>query len=99
MKLAIDRASLARSHASSLQMQLALARWQSQTNAMPQSGWQREVQRDLIRWLAAGGFTGMTPAEPPDTKTAAQGRRSLASQGDSNEEFQFSLIRIHDATE
>ena len=99
MKLAISHASVARSHAASLQMQLALARWQGLPGAMQQQRWHRNVQRDLIRWLEAGGFSGLAPVDTPHTKTAAKGRRSLASRGDSNEEFQFSLIRIHDAAE
>jgi hypothetical protein len=89
----------ARNHAVALQTKLVLVRCQGQPDAMPQSRWQRDTQRNVLEWLEAGGFSGMAPASPSRTKTAARGRRSLASQGDSNEEFQFSLIRIHDAAE
>jgi hypothetical protein len=98
MKPNVSHAALACGHASSLQMKLALARWQGRADLMPQGAWQRGVQDDLIKWLEAGGFCGMAPAAS-QTKTAAMGRRSLASQRDSIEEFQFSLIRIHDAAE
>jgi len=99
MKFLISRATLACGHAASLQTQLAIGRWQGQTTAMPQSRWQQSVQHNLLAWLQAGGFCSVAPNTTPQTKTAAKGRRSLASQRDSNEEFQFTLFRIHDAAE
>jgi len=98
MKLSISRSTLARTHSASLQMRLALARWHGGASAMPQNEWQSTVQCGFQEWLEAGGFSGMARASP-QTKTAAKGRRSLASQRDSDEEFQFTLIRIHDAAE
>ena len=100
MKHIVQRATLANNHASSLQMQLALARWQGQSELMPQHRWHRCVQDSLTKWLQAGGFSGAAPATPAaQTKTAAKGRRSLVSQRDSDEEFQFTLTRIYDAAE
>jgi len=90
---------LANYHAASLQTQLVLTRCQGRAETMPQRSWQQRVQENLMEWLAAGGLHGVTASDPSRTKTAAKGRRSLASRGDSNEEFQFSLIRIHDAAE
>lgn len=100
MKYIVQRATLANNHASSLQMKLALARWQGQAELMPQQRWHRHVQDSLTQWLQGGGFSGGGPTKSAaQTKTAAKGRRSLVSQRDSDEEFQFTLTRIHDAAE
>ena len=98
MKLSISRSSLARGHAASLQTKLILTRCQGEANAMPQNDWLTATQRGVLEWLVAGGFSGLPP-QRPQTKTAAKGRRSLVSQRDSDEEFQFTLTRIHDAAE
>jgi len=100
MKYIVSRTSLACTHAASLQMKLAVARWQGSADLMPQSVWQRDVQDKITEWLRAGGFATRTPkSREAQTKTAAKGRRSLVSQRDSDEEFQFTLIRIHDTAE
>ncbi|WP_395401658.1 hypothetical protein ACHMW6_27425 [Pseudoduganella sp. UC29_106] len=98
MKHIAKRARIACLHASSLQMKLAVARWQGRADLMPQHRWHLDVQDNLTKWLQAGGFARMQAGQA-QTKTAAKGRRSLASQRDSDEEFQFTLTRIHDAAE
>lgn len=92
MKLNINRKSLALAHAASLETKLAMARWSGQPEAMPQAAWRRQRQVELEEWLMRGGFAGT-----PETKTAAKGRRSLASQRDSDEEYKFTQLRIRDA--
>lgn len=95
MKLNVSRKSLALAHAAALETQLAMARWSGQAHAMPQAAWRRQRQVDLENWLMRGGFAAA--AAMPETKTAAEGRRSLASQRDSNEECKFTQLRIRDA--
>lgn len=95
MKLNVSRKSLALAHAAALETQLAVARWSGQADAMPQAAWRRQRQVDLESWLMQGGFA--LAAGTPEMKTAARGRRSLASQRDSNEECQFTQLRIRDA--
>lgn len=95
MKLNITRKSLALAHAAALETRLALARWSGQADRMPQAAWRRQRQVELEEWLAQGGFA-RADAEA-ETKTAARGRRSLASQRDSDEECEFTQLRIRDA--
>ncbi|XLZ70156.1 hypothetical protein ABT364_27075 [Massilia sp. SR12] len=95
MKLNISRKSLAQAHAAALETHLAMARWSGQAQAMPQAAWRRQRQVDLESWLLQGGFASATAGA--ETKTAAKGRRSLASQRDSNEECEFTQLRIRDA--
>lgn len=91
----INRKSLALAHAAALETHLAMARWSGQADAMPQAAWRRQRQVELEKWLAQGGFASAAAA--PETKTAASGRRSLASQRDSDEECKFTQLRIRDA--
>jgi hypothetical protein len=91
--------ALARLHAMTLGSELSLTRIRGNAPAMPQAVWQRAMQQQLLAWMVAGGFEGSTPLKAGSTKTAANGRRSLASQRDSIEEYQFTLLRIHDAAE
>lgn len=93
MKLNISRRSLALAHAASLETDLAMARWSGQPGSMPQAAWRQQRQQELLNWMVDGGFA----AACAETKTAASGRRSLASQRDSNEECEFTLLRIRDA--
>ncbi|WP_374580662.1 hypothetical protein [Pseudoduganella sp.] len=95
MKLDINRKSLALAHAAALETQLAVARWSGQAEHMPQAAWRRARQAELADWMVRGGFA--TAADAAETKTAAKGRRSLASQRDSNEECEFTQLRIRDA--
>lgn len=95
MKLNISRKSLAQAHAASLETRLAMARWTGQAGAMPQPVWRRQRQLELLEWLVQGGFAA--EEKKLKTKTAAMGRRSLASQRDSNEECEFTQLRIRDA--
>ncbi|WP_028101887.1 hypothetical protein [Pseudoduganella violaceinigra] len=95
MKLYINRKSLAQAHAASLETRLAVARWSGQAGAMPQALWRRQRQLEMEQWLAQGGFAAEYQAA--ETKTAAMGRRSLASQRDSDEECKFTQLRIRDA--
>lgn len=95
MKLNVSRKSLALAHAAALETQLAMARWSGQANTMPQAAWRRQRQVELENWLMRGGFAAAAAAA--ETKTAASGRRSLASQRDSNEECKFTQLRIRDA--
>ena len=88
---------LANYHAASLQTQLVLTRCQGRAETMPQRSWQQRVQENLMEWLAAGGLHGVTASDPSRTKTAAKGRRSLASQRDSDEECEFTQVRIRNA--
>lgn len=95
MKLNINRKSLAQAHAASLETKLAVARWSGQAGAMPQALWRRQQQIAMVEWLVQGGFASET--QGAKTKTAAMGRRSLASQRDSDEECKFTQLRIRDA--
>jgi hypothetical protein len=95
MKLFINRKSLAQAHAASLETKLAVARWRGQAGAMPQALWRRQHGAELLEWLVQGGFSAEDAGA--ETKTAAIGRRSLASQRDSNEECEFTQLRIRDA--
>ncbi|WP_342119140.1 hypothetical protein [Pseudoduganella sp. OTU4001] len=95
MKDIINRKSLAQAYAASLETRLAMARWSGRPEAMPQAAWRRQRQVELEQWLVHGGFAGA--AAPSETKTAANGRRSLASQRDSDEEYKFTQLRIRDA--
>jgi hypothetical protein len=95
MKRFINRKSLAQAHAASLETKLAMARWSGQGNAMPQAQWRGLRGAELLEWLLDGGFAAED--EEAGTKTAAMGRRSLASQRDSNEECEFTQLRIRDA--
>jgi hypothetical protein len=98
MKLSINRKSLAQAHAASLETKLAVARWRGHAGAMPQTPWRLQRQMELIDWLVQGGFAFEDKqAGSAKTKTAASGRRSLASQRDSNEECEFTQLRIRDA--
>lgn len=91
----VNRKSLAMAHAAVLETQLAVARWSGQPDGMPQSTWRRQRQVELEAWLLRGGF-GAAGAGA-EMKTAAQGRRSLASQRDSDEECEFTQVRIRNA--
>jgi cytochrome c-type biogenesis protein CcmH/NrfF len=91
--------ALARLHAMTLGTQLSLTRCQGNAPAMPQAAWQRTMQQQVLDWMVDGGFDASTAMTLPSTKTAAYGRRSLASQRDSIEEYQFTLLRILDAAE
>ena len=95
MKLYINRKSLAQAHAASLETKLAVARWSGQAGAMPQALWRRQRQSEVLDWLVHGGFAA--EEQMTETKTAAMGRRSLASQRDSDEEYKFTQLRIRDA--
>ncbi len=95
MKLNINRKSLAQAHAASLETKLAMARWSGQPGAMPQSQWRRQREMEMVEWLIRGGFA--SEGQNAETKTAAMGRRSLASQRDSDEECKFTQLRIRDA--
>ena len=95
MKVNISRKSLALAHAASLETRLAVARWSGVPNLSAQASWQRQRQQEMLDWLVQGGFAAGTVG--PKTKTAAKGRRSLASQRDSDEECKFTLLRIRDA--
>lgn len=95
MKRYLNRKSLAQAHAASLETKLAVARWSGQAGAMPQALWRRQQQIGLMEWLVHGGFASEDQAA--QTKTAAMGRRSLASQRDSDEECKFTQLRIRDA--
>ncbi|SFG58325.1 hypothetical protein SAMN05518865_11472 [Duganella sp. CF458] len=95
MKLYINRKSLAQAHAASLETKLAVARWSGQAGAMPQALWRRQQGTELLEWLVHGGFS--SEDQNPETKTAAKGRRSLASQRDSDEECEFTQVRIRNA--
>lgn len=95
MKLTINRKSLAQAHAASLETKLAVARWSGQAGAMPQALWRRQCAAEMLDWLVQGGFSAEEQAA--ETKTAARGRRSLASQRDSDEECEFTQLRIRDA--
>jgi len=93
MKQKINRRSLALAHAATLETRLGLARWSGQAELMPQAAKVRRRQQDLLAWLLHGGFA----IAGPEMKTAAKGRRSLASQRDSDEECEFTQLRIRDA--
>jgi len=93
MKQKLTRRSLAQAHAAALETRLGLARWGGQAASMPQTMPVRQRQQALLAWLLQGGFA----AEDSETKTAARGRRSLASQRDSDEECEFTQLRIRDA--
>ncbi|MGW8393977.1 hypothetical protein [Pseudoduganella sp. HUAS MS19] len=95
MKLYINRKSLAQAHAAALETKLAVARWSGQAGAMPQALWRRQQGTELLEWMVQGGFA--TEEQSTQTKTAARGRRSLASQRDSDEECEFTQLRIRDA--
>ncbi|KQV54213.1 MULTISPECIES: hypothetical protein [unclassified Duganella] len=95
MKLYINRRSLAQAHAASLETKLAVARWSGQAGVMPQALWRRQQETELLEWLVQGGFS--TEDLDAETKTAARGRRSLASQRDSDEECEFTQVRIRNA--
>jgi hypothetical protein len=95
MKRYINRKSLAQAHAASLETKLAVARWSGQAGAMPQALWRRQQGTALLEWLVQGGFS--TEEQNAQTKTAARGRRSLASQRDSDEECEFTQVRIRNA--
>ncbi len=95
MKLHINRKSLALAHAASLETGLAIARWSGQAGATPQAQWWQQRQGEMLEWLGHGGFAA--EYADPKTKTAASGRRSLASQRDSDEEYKFTQLRIRDA--
>jgi len=95
MKLNINRKSLAQAHAASLETKLAVARWSGQAGAMPQALWRHQRNSELVEWLVHGGFAA--EAQGAETKTAAMGRRSLASQRDSDEEYKFTQVRIRNA--
>jgi len=95
MKLYINRKSLAQAHAASLETKLAVARWSGQPGAMPQALWRRQQGAGLVEWLVQGGFS--SEDQEAETKTAAKGRRSLASQRDSDEECEFTQVRIRNA--
>jgi len=93
MKLRINRNALALAHAASLETRLGLARWRGDARSMPQAAWRSQHERAMLDWLRQGGFV----QDAVQTKTAASGRRSLASQRDSNEECEFTQLRIRDA--
>lgn len=95
MKLIINRKSLAQAHAASLETKLAVARWSGQAGAMPQALWRHQHGAELLEWLVQGGFSAED--QKAETKTAARGRRSLASQRDSDEECEFTQVRIRNA--
>ncbi|MTW11017.1 hypothetical protein GM658_10425 [Pseudoduganella eburnea] len=95
MKFNINRKSLAQAHAASLETKLAVARWTGQAGAMPQALWRQSRQSEMVEWLVHGGFAAED--QSTETKTAAMGRRSLASQRDSDEECKFTQLRIRDA--
>jgi hypothetical protein len=95
MKLYINRKSLAQAHAASLETKLAIGRWSGQAAAMPQALWRQQKQMELVDWLVHGGFAA--EEQNAETKTAAMGRRSLASKRDSDEECKFTQLRIRDA--
>ena len=95
MKLNINRKSLALAHAASLETELAIARWSGQAGTTPQARWWQQRQGEMLEWLGHGGFAG--ESRDPKTKTAAMGRRSLASQRGSDEEYKFTQLRIRDA--
>jgi len=95
MKVNFNRKSLALAHAASLETRLAMARWSGDASQSAQAKWQRQRQREMVEWLVQGGFAAGSVV--PQTKTAAKGRRSLASQRDSDEEYKFTQLRIRDA--
>jgi hypothetical protein len=95
MTVNFNRKSLALAHAASLETRLAVARWSGHAGLSAQARWQRQRQQEMVEWLVQGGFAAGTAA--PQTKTAAKGRRSLASQRDSDEEYKFTQLRIRDA--
>lgn len=95
MKRFINRKSLAQAHAASLETKLAVARWSGQPGLMPQALWRRQRDAEMLEWLVRGGFA--SEDQNAETKTAAMGRRSLASQRDSDEECEFTQLRIRDA--
>lgn len=95
MKFNINRKSLAQAHAASLETKLAVARWSGQAGAMPQALWRQQHNSAMVEWLVHGGFAA--EGAVAETKTAAKGRRSLASQRDSDEECKFTQLRIRDA--
>jgi len=95
MKFNINRKSLAQAHAASLETKLAITRWTGQAGAMPQALWLRQRQVEMVEWLVHGGFA--SEDQNAETKTAAIGRRSLASQRDSDEEYKFTQVRIRNA--
>jgi len=95
MKFNINRKSLAQAHAASLETKLAVARWSGQAGSMPQALWRHQHNSALVEWMVRGGFAA--EAHDAETKTAAMGRRSLASQRDSDEEYKFTQVRIRNA--